>query len=212
VAGPWAAGGGGGPVDGEAAGRGGGARWRATPPGAGWRAAAADAGGGWRAADVRVRAETALLQGSQRHHRFHGLPGDSGEVLEVAVVMENCEVCSLGDRRQHQVCSADYPMLPPVGQQQHDLGGTIEVGLVSRHEWKRAHHLLMDVARPSGAEQGFQLEHAASAQPALLLETQEQAGNGGMAEAGVDTVVQQVGQPPYAWLSTSSLVSSTSPC
>jgi len=89
-------------------------------------------------------------------------------------------------------------MLATVGKQQHDFCRTVEVGLMRRNEWQRLDELLIHATRITSAEQRFEVEDAAAGHPALALQVEELACDRGIREAGVDAVVQQVGQSPHA--------------
>ncbi len=108
------------------------------------------------------------------------------------MVVQHGEVGTLGNGRKHQVSRADRAVLAPVGQEQHDLRRAIEVGLMGGEQRERSYELVVDPARIASAEQGFQVEDAATSDLAFLLQVEEQSGNGWMGKTGVHAVVQQV--------------------
>jgi hypothetical protein len=138
------------------------------------------------------------LQGAQRRHRFDRLACNRGYVLEVSVVVQHRQLGTFGYSGQHQVSSPYRPMLATVGKQQHDLCRAVEVGLMRRNEWQRLDELVIHTTWVTSAEQGFEVEDAAAGHPPLALQVEELARDGGICEAGVDAVVQQVGQSPHA--------------
>ena len=151
------------------------------------------------------------LQRAQRDHGFDGLPRNGGYALEIPIVVQHRQVCALGNRSEHEISSANRAMLAAIGQEEHDLRSTVEVGLMRRHDRQRLDQLVMHPSGVSSAEQGSELEDAASCNPALSLQVEELARDSWIGESSVDAVVQEVGQSPHAWLSTSSFVSSIPP-
>jgi hypothetical protein len=119
-------------------------------------------------------------------------------VLEISVVVQDRQLGTFGDSGQHQVSSPYRAMLATVGKEQHDFCRAVEVGLVRRNERQRLDELLIHATRVTSAEQGFKVEDAAAGHPALALQIEELAGDGGIGETGVDAVVQKVGQSPHA--------------
>jgi predicted DNA-binding transcriptional regulator YafY len=95
-------------------------------------------------------------------------------VLEVTVVVQHSEVGSFGNGRKYQVACSDRAVPALVGQKQHDLRCTIEVGLMGWDKRERSDQLLADLVRAASAEQSLQLEYAAPANLALLLQIEEQ--------------------------------------
>ena len=110
------------------------------------------------------------LQRAQGCHRFDWLARDCGDVLEVPVVVEHGQLGALGDCRQHQIGATHRTMTAAVCQEQHHLGCPIEVRLVCRDGGKRPDQLFMHPARVPSTEKGFELEHAASGEPILILQ------------------------------------------
>src|SRR5215510_14699333 len=125
--------------------------------------------------------------------------------------MQHRQTGTLGHRCQHQVSGPNRAMPAAVRQKQHDLGSTIEVGLMRWHQGQRSDELFMDLTWVTSAEQGFEVEDATACHVALPLQVEELAGDDRIGEAGVDAAVQQMRQSPHAWRSTSSLASSIPP-